>query len=803
MFSRFSRSGRTYLLTLVAVLLVLMISPLGLPLPTLAAQAGSFRVYPELNNFNTSVLSPSQVSYNQPYVRKVVFDWPYSSEEAIYEAMNSGQADIYSFTDPSILESAVSNPDFNVSVVPTFGFYYMMFNFQKYPYNNTYFRRGIMSLLDYSSIQSTVCDGGLVCTASPLFLLPSLSPTFSNPAAFRYYSQYESYNLTRAKLYFERAGLVYSSAGADWLLPNGTVFRPSYIYYAGDSSAQGLAELLQSAAAKINMTITILGEAKSTVLSLQAEPYNEMTWDMSYSDWLSLAPTVPVTFEYLYGSEGYPVENAGGFDNSTVFNTIDTAYYTSNYTESVALSKQAQVYLMQQLPYVMFDWIVTDTVVNTHDFANYAIAPDTGISTMDVHPVGGALSGTFYEPGLANSAPTSMNIYSAVAASELGLLDEVYDTPLITNISNPSQLIPWVATNWKLDSNLNISVPTGRLVNGETITLDFARNVTWQDGVPLTAADYNFTLWYLDEMGFSSGIYSLDGLQLNYTTESSSASAFYYDYAPGLVYSQVNSTNPYQITLYFNTSSYWNIYDLNSPILPMHIFDRIPPQSLYNALYTNELGSGPFIWNGWSEQQAVAEVVYNPSYWKFNPLVQWTSVSQGGPLTLSANVTTIVWNNQTRLFDYVPITNATARIQVGYLSGASALFTNGTPATVQMSHISGSIYSGSIGSSALGQGLYEAVVNATYVAGGVQHEFLRFYSFTVTPPVSRATTTSATSPISSSSTSPTSQLPTTSIITPVCTGPCGQPPLLGLVIIIAIIVVALAVIAWRFVLRRR
>jgi ABC-type transport system substrate-binding protein len=793
------RRGRSIPFIFVVVLLILLVfSTPGITLFALSSKNTSFRVYPNLANFNTPVLSPGQVSYNQPYLRKIVFDWPYSSEEAIYEAMNSGQADIYSFTDPSIIKSAESNPDFNVSVVPTFGFYYLMFNFQKYPYNNTYFRRGIISLLDYSAIQSTVCNGGLTCTASPLFLLPELSPTFANPAAYQYYLEHESYNLTRAMLYFEKAGLVYSSADSKWLLPNGTAFQPTYIYYAGDVDAQDLAELLQTSAAKINMTINIVGEAKSTVLSLQSEPYNQMTWDMSYSDWLSLLPTVPVTFEYLYGSEGYPVENAGGFYNSTVFNTIDAAYYTSNYTESLALSKLAQVYLMQQLPYVMFDWIVTDTVVNTRSFAGYAVAPDTGISTIDVHPVGSALNGTFYEPGLANSAPTSMNIYSAEAASELGLLDEVYDTPLITNISNPSQLIPWVATSWNVVSNLNTTVPTGKLVNGEAITLNFARNVTWQDGVRLTAADYNFTLWYLDEAGISSGTYSLDGLQLNYTAESSRASAFYYDYAPGLVYSQVNSSDPYQITIYFNTSSYWNIYDLNSPILPMHIFDKTPPQSLYNAVYVDELGSGPYIWDGWNKQEALAEVVDNPSYWKFNPLVQWTNLSQGVPLTLSANVSTIVWNNQTQLFNYVPITNATAQMRIGYLSGSEARFLSGAPAVVPMT-ASGSVYTGTLNTADLSPGLYEVIVNATYTANGVPHEFLRFYSLTVTPSVATSTsTTASTAAVSTGASSPSPTV--TSASTAVSTTASSVSTSLVVVIVLVVVVIVVAAV---LALRRR
>ncbi|SRR5579875_788030 len=760
---------------------------------SISAQTG---VYPLIPNYNTPVLAPNQARYHYPYVNKVVYEWTYSSDEAVYEAMQAGQGDVYSFTEPSIIQNAETNPNFNVTVIPTFGFRQIQFNFARYPYNNTYFRRAIISLIDYSTIQSTICDGGLVCVASPTFLLPSSYPAFASPQAYQYYLQYESYNLTRAAQYLREAGLVYNQAKGQWYLPNGTLFQPTFLYWAGHPGSQAFAELLQSAAAKINLTITPVGESISTIIAATSVPYNQQTWDMLYLGWVYVSDIGPIQLEFLFGGEGYQSENAGGFYNQTIFNILQEAVSTSNYTKSVELTKLAQVYLMQQLPYVMLSWNVADTVVNIHNFANYIVSPGFGISTTYVHPVGDTTNGTLYLPGLSNSAPNHMNIYSSTSAAALGLLYTLYDSPFTTNNSVPGQILPWIAQSWSVESHINTSTPDGNIVNGQIITLNFARNVTFQDGVPLTAADYNFTLWYLDTPGLSKGVYNLDGLQINYSVVAQNSAPFYFGSLPTLVYSNVNSSNPYQIQLYFNTSSVWTLYQIGIIILPMHIFDRIPPQDLANKLYINELGSGAYIFDGWSKQSGIAETVANYAYWKFDPLTQWTNLTQGQTYTLGANVTTIVWNNQTDLFNTYPIANASAQIQVVHFNGQPVSFTDGSPAVVPMTQVSGSVYTGSVNTANLAPGTYEAIVNATYTIGGLKHEYLRFYSFTVNPstPTTTTSTTSAsstTAPSSQTTTSTTTSTTTTTTTTHINTG------VIAAVVVVIIVIIAVAVLALR------
>jgi ABC-type transport system substrate-binding protein len=756
------------------------------------------QVYPGLTNFNTPVLAPNQVDYHFPYVGKEVFEWTYTTPQDIYEAMTAGQADINSFTDISILQAAESNPDFNVTSIPTFGFGQIQFNFARYPYNNTYFRQGIASLIDYSAIESTVCHGGLTCQASPQFLLNSSYPQFYSQAAMNYYQQYESYNPTRAIADFEKAGLLYNAHTGTWSLPNGTAFEPTFLYWAGNDPSTQQAQLLKSAAAKANLTINLVGESITTIIDLTIVPfphYNEQTWDMLWLGWVFVSQIGPLQLEYLFGEQGYQYENAGGFYNKTIFDMLQQAVDTSSLSQSQSLTDQVQVDLMQQLPYIILWWNVADTVINIHDFRGYAVSPGFGISTDNVHPTGSALNGTFYIPDVSSDVPAAMDIYSAPAASEDSVLYPLYDTPMITSIANPAQLLPWIATNWTVKSGLNISTPDGPLVNGETVTMNFAHNVTFQDGVPLTAMDYNFTLWYLDEAGINSTKpYYIDGLQLNYTAETSQA-GLSYGAIPELVYSQVNATNPYQITLYLNTSSVWELYKINSFILPEHIFDSTPPQNLYQKLFINELGSGAYIFDGYSKSEGLAEIVANYAYWKFNPLLLWSNVTQGNTYNVETNVTTLVWNNNTDLFNTIPITNvSSAQMQVGYLSGANAEFLNGQPAVVSMTQLSGSVYTGSLNTAELAPGLYEVTLNATYTAGGLIHHFYRFYSLTVTAAHTTSTTsTSTTTPVVSTT---TSQISTTSTTTTTTSGGISTA-VIAVIVVIIIVVIGGLILAFR------
>jgi hypothetical protein len=108
--------------------------------------------------------------------------------------------------------------------------------------------------------------------------------------------------------------------------------------------------------------------------------------------------------------------------------------------------------------------------------------------------------------------------------------------------------------------------------NGEAVTYTFNSNMTWSDETPITAYDYNYSLWALDVAG-------------------TPALAAVGDYTPfafadagpfGLLATTVQTLGNGQtsITMYMGDQAFWNIIAVDVPVLPMHEFQYI---NVYNA----------------------------------------------------------------------------------------------------------------------------------------------------------------------------------------------------------------------------
>jgi len=101
-----------------------------------------------------------------------------------------------------------------------------------------------------------------------------------------------------------------------------------------------------------------------------------------------------------------------------------------------------------------------------------------------------------------------------------------------------------------------------KIVNGQAVTYTFDKNITFADNVPLTAYDFNYSLYALNvaispdlPTAFSPFIGGVAG-------------------PLGLIASVVDNGG-YSITMYMNTTSVWNVLDLDVPVLPMHVFNYL------------------------------------------------------------------------------------------------------------------------------------------------------------------------------------------------------------------------------------
>ena len=211
----------------------------------------------------------------------------------------------------------------------------------------------------------------------------------------------------------------------------------------------------------------------------------------------------------------------------------------------------------------------------------------------------------------------------------------------------------------------------------------------------------------------------------------------------------------------------------------MHIWKNINSTQLKSYDPTaagTEIGSGPFIFQSWVKGSTIS-LTRNPGYFR----TPWWEYST--PVTPSSNSfsTTITQGS-------APISNATVVLNIGNSS---------TPVeTVTLTGGSNGVYSGSIPTSQLQNALYEATVNATYTAGGTQHEALRFSAISVSG-VS-APTSQTTQPTSSSTKQSSTTQTTTSTFS---TGPTGNSTI-TLVAAVVVVVIAIAGVAG-WLLRRR
>ncbi|BCU67620.1 hypothetical protein HS7_10570 [Sulfolobales archaeon HS-7] len=762
-----------------------------------------------LQNYNKPVLTPAETNLYFPYVSVLNEYWFYTSNTQIFYSLLSGQVQFAGLVHTAQIYQAMKDPSIYVYDGPTYSYFYFAFNLKEYPMNNTYFRWAVSSVLNYQLVEEEAWANGLKGIALPYELDPTLYSSYYNPQMATIYAQHESYNLTRAMMYLKDAGLVYNNATNTWDYPNGT---PVVIQILTPPNAPPLDEaskILVDGAHSIGLDLQVECVPFSTEVQLVDEQNFQI--DNLGVDISAIAPTC---LQALYG---YPInflETSIGVYNKTLNTVLDQAATASTVNQSIVYTKEAEVMLQYELPAIIFGWGNSISGSYLPGFDGYTGTATQGVWLTDVHHTG--LSNGTYVWGLTpeTGAPTTYDIYTVTTACEFDGLDDnpatptVYDTALVTPPGNPLGLEPWAAYNYTIQSGLNETIPGTNvlLVDGQEITFYFNHNITFFDGMPLTALSLNFSLWYLDTGGFSSnpynpsqdtvyiGNYYGKPVYVNYTAESIYSSIEWFGDLPGLAYSYVPANNPYVIHIFFNDSAFTNIYKVSGiPLMPCFIFENIPPQELGQDVYSvshhgQVIGSGPVYMYQWNTTYGLS-LVRNPSYFKFNALANSFNVSPGTDYTLMVNITQIyaspayINGKPTVPEPFVPIANAT-----GYV--AVIPYGSTTPVeTVPLTQVSGSMYKAVIPTASLSTGAtYELMVNATYVepivlnmsamSNGsglttvpVTHYFYEYYAMnvvspTVTPP---PTTTTTTTPVTTTTT------PTTTTIAPPPSPPPSQP----------------------------
>ncbi len=707
------------------VLFLVMIIALEVTMPVLTTGYA-------IGNFNTPILTPSQARYTQPWVGKITFLFSYTSHTAEFEALTAGKIDYATMDHASEIKEALK--DYNktvfVGIAPVESFGQLVFSFNSTISSltsNLYFRYAVSSLINPENVTDIVNENGILGTDYPYFVSPKIYSEWFSTAAEQYYQKYESYNITRAIMYLESIPGI-THVNGKWYY-KGKPLTLTFVYAEDNEPNLRLAEYLKDQFALINISLTITPEPFGTLITTATTP--PYSFNITTFGWISLGPLVPEWLT-IYTSP----EDVGGFSNTTIDNLISEAESVPSLSQSISIVKKVELYLQQQLPYIIVTWSNAIQGVYLPNWANYIYLKDgTSVYAIDianVHPINSTLTGDFLFSSVAGDIPRHVQPYATESLYGFNILDCLYaplaTTPYtdITTVLPPSQLVPVLAKNWTVDSGVTTTAPNGqKIINGTILTVNLVHNATWINGYPVTAYDVNFTYWYYDLAGIS-GTNTFDGITLNYTylIDNAEINTDVFDSIPQLVDSQV--TNPYQIVFYLNSSNDLVIDETLTEIdifFPAAVYSHIQPATIWTDKFAPLISNGPYMWNSTSSAFSNEEftVTYNPHYFEINPLIFLANVKEGTPYNFTTTFTYYSWDNTTDTLVPTPATG-TAYVWLKALDVPGVPYGNYTK-PVKMTMIAPGEYSAIINTSSLPAGIYEIVGKIISTGGKEEYSY--------------------------------------------------------------------------------
>jgi hypothetical protein len=577
------------------------------------------------------------------------------------------------------------------------------------------------------------------------------------------------------------------------------------------------------------------------------------TWDMYTFGWITSAD---YNWAFSFFNDQNPSTDFIDYANATMDHDTNAMMYASTITATQSAAQKVAADAAADLPYLMSFYQNTLYSVYINGWAGYANLPTTGPMTtygaywtlLNVHP-SGQTSGGVFNYALHNVADTGgMDpLYNTNWVWQEDIWSEVYDSPLMIP---PAQINVALAEMNYMTSSYSLTPFTGttgtgagwfqmqgtqtahNIKNGQAFTLNFDKNITWTDHVPLTAYDYNFSL-------YAWGVSAPPSLPDNYTPLTGLLTG-----SPGLWATYIPPNNPYQITMYINSSSVWNLISAIVGVMPQHIFkyfnlDKIATAS--GAMDTTlpfaqatassecgtpcsyllasgsvptwlkylpnlEVGSGPFWLRAFNSATGAGELDKNVNYFRSAYAGTAPSVLVGTTYTLSPNIQEYIYNAGSSaiggvnpgITGYVAINNATGTVTAISPTGAVVH-------TYTLPSGQNGFYKVSIDTTGWAPGTYEFVTNATYNFFGLQRTWYQASGLTVTAPTTVTSTTTSTSVSTTTSTSVSTTLSTstsvstttstsvsTSVTTSISSAPNYTYYYLGAIVVLIVIVIVVA-----------
>jgi len=603
----------------------------------------------------------------------------YMNPEAEALALKTGEIDLMDWPlPPEKVEEFKGLTDVKLYEFVDLGMFELDINNQRWPTNLTKFRQAIAYLVDKDRIVSEVVKGFGMRLDIPI---PPVLSFWVNPNVKKY-----DYDPEMASKLLDELGFVDTDGDGIRNDPKtGKNMEPLVIYGRADDPrraevARMVAKELQAIGVPVDLRVI---ERKVCYQKVMIEYDYHL-----YTGGWSLSRDPDYLYDLWHSSMYWAPEpwslNYVGFINSTYDHYVEIVKYGSDLSKIREAAFKAQEILAEQVPFIPL-WSDVGIIPVRTGWASVVnevgAGPRSWWTFFNAHPEDRPLGGTI-KWGFKSDVET-LNPYKAQWLWDWLVLDKIYDTLIAVNPYNLSQDMPWLATDWSIDT---WTAPDG--TKGLKLTFHLVKNATFHDGEPVTSKDVAFTITFLRDYNSPQWIAQVRNVV------------------------DVKTPDDYTVEVYLNTTSYWALHWIGGlPILPEHIWKNVKDPTTFEPDevphptkpgMTCLIGSGPFVFVEHKKGEYML-LKANINYFRRHPgrTISISSVEVPESVTAGEEKTIRV-----KIADYLgnPVPNVTATLIV---------LRDGTEVTrVSLSHEGGGVYSAKVKLPEAGK--YTLRVDASY-----------------------------------------------------------------------------------------
>lgn len=513
-------------------------------------------------------------------------------------AFERGESVVWAgLTQPADIDHARTLANADITMNLGFHMFYLCFNMRQAPLNDRAIRQAVAHVVDRDNIIRTLFQGYMLPMTS---FVPQSSNFYKDDV-----TTYE-YSIEKAKEVLDAAGYTLDPSGKVRIDPKtGQPLREMKIltptYEVAATSAE-IGKMIADACQQIGLPV--VPEPMDFNVMLDKIDYHD--FDMYVLAWsLDRDPTYLVDFFH----SRYDVEagyNTPGIRNPELDDILDLLANAPDLQTARKASDAAQLILAREMPYVplysrpYIDVFRKDMVTGYVPMAGFGAADGhnrwTPLNIQRLDANGNPVEGGTIRWALMEE-PKNLNPTTASSAYEWDVLYKIFD-PLITMHPETLEDMPWMAEKWDVDT---WEPEPGK--QGTVITWYIHKGIKWSDGMPFTAEDVKFTIDFLKENQVPRYLSAVENVE------------------------KTELVDEYTVKVYFNTVSYWHLYNADLAFLPKHIWENVEDYKSFEPWlephpfmegYTKLVGTGPFVLKEYVPGEYV-RLVKNPNYWRLNP----------------------------------------------------------------------------------------------------------------------------------------------------------------------------------------